>query len=124
MNRGIDFALSMFSYEPTPIDVLRKKYFCEPKPLDAQNQSAESTLIDEEKTPCFRVNRIDVQDRFVKQSDSFYIGIVSRGSGTVSVGDEMKAVSEGDRFFVPHQTDAVTFESETGMEIVTTFPPK
>ena len=54
-----------------------------------------------------------------------YFMIVIYGKYTlVTGGDEMKAVSEGDRFFVPHQTDAVTFESETGIEIVTTFPPK
>ena len=124
MNRGIDFALSMFNYDATPIDALRDQYFCQPKVIDTQNLSTESTLIDKEKTLCFRVNRIDVQNHFVKESESFYIGIVSRGSGTVSVGDEARAVTEGDRFFVPHQTGAVTFESKNGMEIVATFPPK
>lgn len=124
MNRGIDFAISMFNYEATPIDVLRERYFCEPKTLDTQNQSTESALVDEEKTHCFRVNRIDVQDCFVKESDSFYIGIVSRGSGTVTVDGESRAVTEGERFFVPHQTGAVTFESDTGMQVVATFPPK
>ncbi len=124
MNRGIDFALSMFSYDATPIDVLREKYFCQPRVLDTQNKSTESILIDEEKTDCFRVSRIDVRDRFVKESDSFYIGIVSRGTGTVSVADQTQTVHEGERFFVPHQTSAVTFESESGMEIVATFPPR
>jgi hypothetical protein len=36
---------------------------------------------------------------------------------------ELFEVSEGDRFFVPHQTDFVIYTSEVGMEIITTFPP-
>jgi mannose-6-phosphate isomerase len=123
MNRGIDFALSMFNYEASPIDLLKERYFCEPKALETQNQSTEFALVDHEKTACFRVNRMVVKDCFVKEADSFYIGVVAKGSGTVVVGDETWPVSEGDRFFIPHQTGPVTFESESGMEIVVTFPP-
>lgn len=123
MNRGVDFALSMFNYDASPIDLLKERFFCTPKVLETQNQSTEFALVDEEKTPCFRVNRIVVEDCFVKASDSFYVGIVAKGSGTIVIGDEIRAVSEGERFFVPHQTGAVTFGSETGMKIIATFPP-
>jgi mannose-6-phosphate isomerase len=123
MNRGIDFALSMFDYTPSPIADLKAKYFCAPKVLETQNKSTEYALVDADKTPCFRVHRIDVQDRYVKEADSFYIGIVAKGSGSVVIGNETREVSEGERFFVPHQTGPFTYTSETGMEIVATFPP-
>lgn len=123
MNRGIDFALSMFNYEPTPVETVKERYFCQPRVLETQNQSAEYALIDEHQTPCFSVKRIDIKDGYVKEANTFYIGIVSKGSGTIITGDETYAVSEGSKFFVPYQTGPITFASESGMEIIATFPP-
>jgi mannose-6-phosphate isomerase len=124
MNRGIDFAISMFNYEPTPIEDVKNRFFCQPQVLTVQNHSTEYILIDEHKTSCFRVNRIDVRDKYVKESETFYIGIVISGSGNIITGDETYPVKEGSKFFVPFLTDSLTFESKHGMEIIATFPPK
>jgi mannose-6-phosphate isomerase len=124
MNRGIDFALSMFSYDPSPVQTIREKYFCEPSVVKKQDQSIEYALIDEKRTPCFRVNRIDVQGSYVKKSASFYIGIITRGSGRIRIDRQTYPVKEGEKFFVPFQTGSVIFESEKGMEIIATFPPE
>ena len=124
MNRGIDFALSMFSYEPTPVEAIKDHFFCEPRVLETQNQSIEYALIDEQKTLCFSANRINVEDCYIREADSFYIGVVSKGSGTMVSGDEVYRVNEGSKFFVPYQTGPVKFESESGMEIIAVFPPK
>jgi len=123
MNRGIDFALSMFSFEPSPVDALKEKYFCRPRVLETQNRSAEYVLIDESHTPCFKVNRIDIKDRYVKKSGSFYIGIVTKGSGKIVVEGLEYPLSEGVKFFVPHKTVSVVFETESAMEIVAAMPP-
>ena len=124
MNRGIDFALSMFSYNPSPVESIREHFFCDPHLLLTENKSSEYALIDKHRTSCFRVNRIEVRDRYVKASESFYIGIVSRGSGTISVGNQSYPVKEGSKFFVPFQTGPITFESAGFMEIIATFPPE
>ncbi|MCP4451477.1 MAG: mannose-6-phosphate isomerase [Planctomycetes bacterium] len=124
MNRGIDFALSMFNYDATPIDTIKERYFCHPRVVARQDHSSETILIDEQKTPCFSVMRMHVKDRYVKESEPFYVGIVSRGGGTLTAGNESHAIDQGDRFFVPFQTGPVTFESEGSMEIITTLPPK
>ena len=124
MNRGIDFALSMFSYEPTPVELIKDHFFCEPRAMETQNQSTEYALIDEQKTLCFSVNRIDVKDSYVKESDAFYIGIVFKGAGTLTADNKTYPLDQGAKFFVPFQTGPVTFESDLGMEIITTYPPK
>lgn len=124
MNRGIDFALSMFNYEPTPIESIKKNFFSEPRQLEMQNQSIEYVLIDEQKTPCFSVNRFDIKDRYVKESEMFYVGIVSKGAGRIITDDQTFSVNEGMKFFIPYKTGSVTFESENCMEIIATFPPK
>lgn len=33
-------------------------------------------------------------------------------------------LSEGMKFFIPYQARPITFESESGMEIIATFPPE
>ncbi len=124
MNRGIDFALSMFNYTPTPVETIKKDYFCIPRVLARQNRSTEYALIDVRKTECFSVNRIEVKDRYVKESGTFYIAIVARGSGTLVINNRKHAVKEGSRFFIPCRTGAVAFESESRMEIIATFPPE
>lgn len=123
MNRGIDFAMSMFSFEETPVQGVRERFFCEPRLLETQNNSGEYALVDESKTPCFRVSRIVVGDQFVKNAPGFYIGIVTSGSGTIHAGNECWQVVTGSRFLVPARTGEVTFQSDTAMEIIATFPP-
>ncbi|MEX0988060.1 MAG: hypothetical protein WD052_11335, partial [Bacteroidales bacterium] len=123
MNRGINFALSMFSFEAYPVERIKEKYFCEPRILDKQGRSTEYILIDEQQTPCFRVHRIDVHDHFEKKYNTFYIGIVSKGAGIVRIDDQSYTVNAGMKFFIPYKTGPVRFESEVGMEIIATFPP-
>lgn len=124
MNRGIDFALSIFNYESTPVEKIKEQFFCEPRLLETQNQSSEYILIDEQKTNCFKVNRIKVKDSYVKEASSFYIGIVTNGSGTIEIDGQTDSLDEGSKFLVPYQTGAVKFESEAGMELTVTFPPE
>jgi mannose-6-phosphate isomerase len=124
MNRGIDFALSMFNYDATSVETIKERFFCTPKVLESQNKSTEYILIDEHKTSCFKVNRIDVKDSYVKVSDSFYIGVVVKGSGSINMDSKSYQLEEGSKFFVPYQTDKVEFATEKGMEIIVTFPPK
>ena len=58
--------------------------------LETQNNSSEYILIDEEKTNCFKVNRIDVKESYVKKADSFYIGIVTKGTGEININGNIK----------------------------------
>ena len=123
MNRGIDFALSMFNYRPFPVETIRDLFFCRPQVLNKQSRSSEHSLINKDKTSCFSVNRIEVRDRYVKESEGFYIGIVTRGSGRISTGNGTYPVKEGTKFFIPFQTGPVAFESDAAMDIIATFPP-
>lgn len=123
MNRGIDFALSMFDYTPTPVEAIRELFFCQPRVLNKQHHSSEYALIDGDKTPCFSVNRMTVRDQYVKESDSFYIGIVTHGSGTIATGIHSYPVDAGTKFFVPFQTGPLTYASDGNLEIITVFPP-
>jgi len=123
MNRGIDFALSMFNYERTSIQTIKERYFCQPSLHEKQNESSEYILIDESHTKCFKVNRLEIKNSFSKKASSFYIGIVTKGTGTAKIDGVSYSLKEGSKFFVPFLTDSIEFESESGMEIIATFPP-
>ena len=123
MDRGIDFALSMFNYAATPIEVIKKKHFCEPRVFASQHRSSEFILIDQYRTPCFQVHRIDVRDRYEKQADSFYIGIVTKGSGYLRINGRAWLAQAGTKFFIPHQAVAVVYESDNEMEVIVAYPP-
>lgn len=123
MNRGIDFALSMFNYDAISIDTIKEQFFCHPRVVETQNDSSEYSIIGEERTKCFKVNRIDVKGTYLKQADSFYIGIVTQGEGIISINDRASQVKVGTKFFVPYATEVVNYESEKGMEVLITFPP-
>lgn len=124
MNRDIDFALSMFNFEATSVEDVKKLFFCKPKLLNTQNQSAEYALIDKEKTLCFSVNRLDIKDYFVKESQSFYMGIVTKGTGTINIEAQQYPVKEGSKFFIPYQSEIITYETESFMEVILVFPPE
>ena len=82
MGKGIDFALSMFNFDKMSVEEVRKKNFLQPRPVRRySDMSVEYSLIDERATRCFRVKRLDVVGALEKEEESFYIGIVTRGSG-------------------------------------------
>lgn len=125
MDRGIDFALSMFNYNAISPEEIKSNFFCNARVLEQQDGSTEYVLIDEEQTPCFQLNRLVVKGTYVKTSASFYIAIVTKGSGVVSYysGTSVK-VEKGSRFFVPAKSDAITFLSDESMELIIAIPPK
>ena len=125
MGRGIDFAISMFNFDKMSVDEVREKNFLRPKLIRQYNDlSVEYSLIDEEATRCFRAKRLDVVGVLEKEEESFYVGIVTRGNGTVSSAGLTREIRTGDKFFVLFQTERVQFESREGMEILIALPPR
>jgi mannose-6-phosphate isomerase len=125
MGKGIDFGLSMFHFEKMSVEEIRQKHFLQPRMIRQYNEfSTEYSLIDEQATHCFRVNKICLAGSLEKKEDSFYIGIVTRGTGTISSHDLAYDIRTGYKFFVPFETDHVRLESQHGMEILVALPPE
>jgi mannose-6-phosphate isomerase len=125
MGKGIDLGLSMFHFEEMSAEEVRKKHFLQPRMVRQYNEfSAEYSLIDEQATRCFRVKRICFAGSLERSEESFYIGIVTGGMGTISAHDLNLEMRTGDKFFVPFKTDHVRLESQEGMEILVALPPE
>ena len=125
MERGVDFGLSMFQFDQRSVEEVRKQNFIQPKVIHRYNDSSnEYSLMDEQVSHCFRVKKLCLAGRLIKKEESFYIGIVTQGAGTISTHDLTHEVRTGDKFFVPFQTDRVQIESQEGMEILIALPPE
>jgi len=123
MGRGVDFAIDMVELKKMDSDQIKQNYFCEPRLVKENSGGSEYRLIDDQQTPCFSVNKLVIEGDFVKNADSFYVGIIVEGSGQINAGDSQIKLNKGDKFFIPHKAKDVEYTSGDGMEIVLAFPP-
>lgn len=124
MGRDVDFAIDMINFKRITVDQVRTRYFCIPQPLMQQKGGIEEILIGPEKTRCFRVHRLTVWETFTKIADSFYVGVVTKGNGSVRTRHEKHILKRWDRFFIPFNQKEVIFSGNGEMEIILTFPPR
>jgi len=126
MGRDVDFALSMFDLSRVTVKDIHERFFARPQEVARFNsQSSEVSLIDDRMTRCFSVSRLSVKGSIKKSTEGFYIAIVSQGSGMVESGQsDLLPLEFGDRFLVPAQTDALSYSSETGMQLILAYPPR
>lgn len=123
MNKDIDFAIRMISFEEISVDEIKSKYFCKPRIFQEQEGGLETILIDEQQTHCFSVHRLKITEKFGKRSNTFYICIVVEGKGTVKTTKSNVTVKKGDRLFIPFRTEEVEFLAEDYLELILAFPP-
>ena len=124
LGRDPDFALSMFDFNKISLDELREKYFAHPvNPKSYGEDGTEYEIINSKQTNCFRVNRLEVTGSLDREDDSFYVGIVTRGHGTLKSGRTEIELKQWDKFFVPYKTGSINYTADEDMEIVITRPP-
>jgi|SRR5680860_212256 len=124
MDRGIDFAMDMISFEEIPVEKIKEDYFCKPRILEEQKGGYEAILIDSQQTICFSVHRLNIDKKYRKRSGSFYVGIVTEGEGVVKTENQELKVKKGSRFLIPFVAEFVDYIADNGqLEIVLAFPP-
>ena len=123
MGKGIETALDVFNYEPVPPEKIDEEFRCQPTVIsDDGSGNLLEELIGSDKTPCFIVERATVNGCFKRKQKSFFIGIVSQGSGTLRIGNEVTHLKQWERFFCPAGIDAFTYESDSGMTVLECYP--
>ena len=60
MNRGLDFALDMVSFDPLPVEIIKENYFCKPVVTHKNPGYEEAVLIGPTQTPCFSVHKLTI----------------------------------------------------------------
>lgn len=124
MNRGIDFALSMFDYTPIPVETVQSKYFIKEQTIVDYENASESEIFNRSITDCFRMNKLVVNGKHFLQKESFYLLIVTEGIGQISNGGDVYDVKFGDKFLVPAATEKVEINTNSSLEMILAMPPK
>ncbi len=124
MKRDLDFCLDVFDYSQQSIHDVIAKNRKTPIPLETYSDgSSKYKLIDGSTTDRYRVCRTNIIQRIVKQERDFYIGIVTQGECTITLGDEQLTLRQFDKFFCPAGVDCIEIETTDGVEIIECYPP-
>ncbi|MEP0357281.1 MAG: class I mannose-6-phosphate isomerase [Paraglaciecola sp.] len=123
MDRGIETALDVFNFDPVTPEKTDAEFRCEPTLLssDGSGNSLEE-LIGSDKTPCFTVRRASVNGSFERKEETFFFGIVTNGSGSVRIGEDVIELQQWERFFCPAGITAFEYQSDSGMSILECYP--
>lgn len=124
MDRGIDFALSMFNYKALSVNTIREKYFIRPQPTIEEDNFKEYAIFDKTNTGCFRLSRLEIKGMASVKRDSFYIAIIINGEGAIETEHERIPARFGDKFFIPASTTEVRFITGTELIIILALPPE
>ncbi|HEY9166189.1 MAG TPA: class I mannose-6-phosphate isomerase [Candidatus Kryptonia bacterium] len=124
MGRDVNFAIEMIDFTQTSGEDVRRKHFCPPRITRSGKGGIEYILIDEKQTRCFEVLQLDVTNKFRRRSDSFHVGIVKSGIGSMAAGGHREGLKLGDRFLIPFSTKEVEYKTDEGMKMIFAYPPK
>ena len=125
MNRGVDFALTVFNFAPLTAADMDARVRCRPRRLrELGPGSFQDELIGAAQTDCFRVRKTHLAGPVVKDETTFAIAIVTRGSVTAEVGGELHPLRTYDKIFLPAGLGPVRLTpAPGGCELLECLPP-
>lgn len=124
MNRGIDFAVSMFDFKRRSVETIRRERFVVPKPLPIDGAGERFSLFDRRYTNCFRAEKIIVHREASVRQSGFRVLVVTRGTGTLLAGNRRCELRQYDRILIPAATEEVGFRTDRDLEVVAALPPE
>ena len=124
MNRGLDFCLDIFDFDPKPVSLVRSEYMFEPKLEVTYGETAHRYhLLGAETTPCFRVKKSVIRGIVEREEDTFFTGVVTSGSCVLRTDAAAIELGTFDKFFCPAGLGAYTIEADGEVQILECFPP-
>lgn len=124
MNRGIDFAVSMFDFKRRSVEMIRREQFAVPLPLPIEGEAERRSLFDKRYTHCFRAERLLVHGRASLRQKGLRVLIATNGSGELEINGKCCNLSAYDRILIPAKTEEIRFHSEERLELIAARPPE
>jgi mannose-6-phosphate isomerase len=124
MDRGLEFCLDIFDFNPVPESLVRRKYMFEPRLEESYgDDSHRYHLIGEETTPCYRVKKSVIKGAVTRKEATFYTGVITAGSCVVKTDQAAIELATFDKFFCPAGLGDYTVEADGEVQILECFPP-
>ncbi len=124
MNRGIDFACSMFDFTPVSEKEIRERLFVEPQPLPVRGKAERFSLFDRRHTPCFRAERILVSGDAELEHDSFRVLIAVSGKGFLESEGKRIMLKPYERILIPASNRRIGLHTDQTLELIAALPPE
>ena len=125
MGRGLEFCLDVFDFSAWPADRVLTEALCPPRRARALGpDSYQDKLIGPERTPCFRIRKTYLRGPITRHDSECFIGIVTAGSGTLTVGGETNALRPFDKFFVPAALGPWQLCPHPTLDLLECLPPR
>lgn len=123
---GFDNALDCFNYEGCNIDEVLSKWNLKPEIINENDNVCEMKLVGDKYSDFFSMTKVVFSGKYeMKIDDTFSIGIVISGEGSVNAGNRTKKAVKGSYFFIPASIESVEWICEKGsIELLLCQPPK
>ena len=97
-----------------------------PRPRRARSlgpDSYQDALIGPERTPCFRIRKSHHRGPVTRHETECFIGIVTAGSGRLTVGGMAHPLRPFDKFFLPAGLGAWQLDPSPTLDLLECLPP-
>ena len=126
MNLGIDFCLDIFDYTSYSKEEIAKKCKIEPKVIKNTESYTLTRLIDEKQTPCFFVEKLEINKPCeIVTNSKFNVGVVLEGNCKL-IGDDgsVLELQRGDSFVIAASLKFYKVDLEKKVEFAFVYPGK
>jgi mannose-6-phosphate isomerase class I len=117
-------ALSVFDYSYDKDRVIKE---CRKKPtiISQADGCIKTSIINKEDTPCFSLERYEINNGKTEKLSAPVIYVVTDGEGVLTNNKEMINIKKGDYFFMPYSCNSEYFvESGSNLTLAACIPPE
>lgn len=124
MNRGLDFCMDIFDFDPMPEPLVRRDFMFEPKLETTYGDAGHRyDLIGPETTPRLSVKKSTIHGTVEREENTFYTGVVTSGSCVLKTGEHELKLETLSKFFCPAGLGSYTIQADEEVQILECFPP-
>lgn len=124
MNRGLEFCLDIFSYEPLPLSDVPTRLACPPRTIETPAPGTRlESLIGPDRTDCFRVDRLVLEAPVEQRRGEAVIVIVTEGTVDLEVEGRVYPLNQYDRCFLPAGLGSVRYVPRGSAMVLQCLPP-
>lgn len=126
MDRGIDFALTVFDLAPLTADDIERRVRCRPRRVrDFEGGSWQDELIGPAQTDCFSVAKTHLHSPVLREDDRPAIAIVTAGAVRTEIAGRIHLINSYQKVFLPAGLGRVRFTPVgEAAEMLECFPPE
>lgn len=124
---GFDTMLESFRYQSHTPEAVFQRFVCQPRSKGAVEGGELVTLLDDQNTTRFAMDKLTVQTRVTyEKSSAFSVAIVVQGAGTVIWDHGQTTVRQGQSFFLPAslQRSVWVRDSDNPLMVILCHPPR